>query len=100
VVLVVGLRLGCLSHALLSAESIQTSGLELVGWVANRIDPTMAAADENLASLRARIPAPCLGVVPYLTRPTPERVAEHLQGALELMDSVHDGRSHAESNCE
>jgi dethiobiotin synthetase len=99
-VLVVGLRLGCLSHALLTVESIQTSGLELVGWVANRIDPAMAAADENLASLRARIPAPCLGVVPYLTRPTPERVAEHLQGALELMDSVHDGRSHAESNCE
>ena len=80
VLLVVGLRLGCLNHALLSVESIQASGLELAGWVANRVDPAMAAADENLASLHARMPAPCLGVVPNLKRVTPECVAEHLQG--------------------
>ncbi|MBK5941566.1 dethiobiotin synthase [Halochromatium roseum] len=76
VVLVVGLRLGCLNHALLSAESIQASGLQLAGWVANRIDPAMAAADENLATLRERLPAPCLGVVPWLSAPTPAQVAD------------------------
>ena len=86
VLLVVGLRLGCLNHALLSAEAIQASGLRLTGWVANCIDPAMAAVDGNLASLRARIPAPCIGVVPYLKHPTPERVAEHLQSALEIIE--------------
>ncbi|WP_338073143.1 dethiobiotin synthase [Halochromatium salexigens] len=82
VLLVVGLRLGCLNHALLSAEAIHTSGLPLAGWIANGVDPAMAAAEDNLATLHARLPAPCMGVVPYLKRPTPERVAEHLQGAL------------------
>lgn len=86
VLLVVGLRLGCLNHALLSAEAIQASGLQLAGWIANGVDPAMAAADENLASLRARLPAPCMGVVPYLKHPTPVRVAEHLQGALEIIE--------------
>ncbi|MEA3640684.1 MAG: dethiobiotin synthase [Lamprobacter sp.] len=76
VVLVVGLRLGCLNHALLSAESIQASGLQLAGWVANRIDPAMAAAEENLATLRERLPAPCFGVIPWLSGPTPAQVAD------------------------
>ncbi|WP_410761684.1 dethiobiotin synthase [Halochromatium sp.] len=85
VLLVVGLRLGCLNHALLSAESIQASGLRLVGWIANGVDPAMAAVEGNLASLRALLPAPCMGVIPWLETPTPERVADHLHSGLERL---------------
>jgi dethiobiotin synthetase len=65
VVFVVGLRLGCLSHSLLSAEAIRADGCRLVGWIANRIDPAMDAVEENLATLRELLPAPCLGVLPH-----------------------------------
>lgn len=65
-VLVVGMRLGCINHTLLTVEAIQARGLELGGWVANRIDPDMAAFEENLQTLEQYIPAPCLGVLPYL----------------------------------
>jgi len=69
VVLVVGLRLGCLNHALLTLESITARGVPLAGWVANTLEPGMAALAENIAALRGRIPAPLLGVVPRLTPP-------------------------------
>jgi len=69
VVLVVGLRLGCLNHALLTAEAIRARGLTLAGWVANRVDPAMEAADENIAYLRAQLGAPMLADVPYLDLP-------------------------------
>lgn len=79
VVLVVGLRLGCLNHALLTAAAIRAAGLPLAGWVANRIDPAMLLADENIATLAARLPAPCLGTVPFLgASPTPADVAARL----------------------
>jgi dethiobiotin synthetase len=65
VVLVVGLRLGCLNHALLSARAIRDDGCELAGWIGNRIDPAMAALEENLRTLRELLPAPCLGVLPH-----------------------------------
>jgi dethiobiotin synthetase len=65
-ILVVGLRLGCLNHALLTAETMRRSGVEMAGWVANCIDPEMAARDENQQSLRDRLPGPCLGIVPFL----------------------------------
>lgn len=71
VVLVVGMRLGCLNHALLTAEAIRARGLTLAGWVANRIDPEMDAADENIAYLRARLNAPLLAEVPYQDLPEP-----------------------------
>jgi len=74
VVLVVGLRLGCLNHALLTAEAVRARGLRLAGWVANRIDPAMAAADDNLAYLRARLGAPLWADVPRLEKPRPEQV--------------------------
>ena len=61
VVLVVGLRLGCINHALLSARAIVADGCTLVGWIANRIDPGMAVADANLATLRERLGVPMLG---------------------------------------
>ena len=67
VILVVGMRLGCINHALLTAEAIAARGLTLAGWVANRIDPAMARFDENLATLKARLTAPLLGTVPAQT---------------------------------
>ncbi len=65
VVLVVGMRLGCLNHALLTVAAIEARGLRLAGWIANSIDPQMMNFSENLESLKQRITAPCLGVVPY-----------------------------------
>lgn len=71
VVLVVGLRLGCLNHALLTAEAIRARGLTLAGWVANRVDPDMEAVEENIAYLRARLGAPLLADVPHQELPEP-----------------------------
>ncbi len=81
VVLVVGLRLGCLNHALLTAEAIRADGLRLAGWVANSIDPGMACRDENIDSLRQRLPAPLLGVVPWLPAPDPRAIPLQLPEA-------------------
>ena len=78
VILVVGVRLGCISHALLTTEAIRNDGLHLAGWVANCIDAGMPALQENIYSLAARIPAPCLGVVPWLENATPEAAASAL----------------------
>ena len=77
VVLVVGMRLGCLNHALLTAEAIRADGLTLAGWVANSVDPDMACRDENIDTLRQRLHAPLLGVVPWL--PVPDARAIRLQ---------------------
>ena len=65
VVLVVGLRLGCLNHALLSARAIGADGCRLVGWIANAVDPAMERVEDNIAMLRERLPAPCWGVLPF-----------------------------------
>lgn len=81
VLLVVGVRLGCLNHALMSAESILAAGRPLLGWVANRIDASMPAADETIGALGERLAAPCLGVVPWLHAPTPDQLANHLDVA-------------------
>ena len=78
VVLVVGLRLGCLNHALLTAEAIRARGLVLAGWVGSAVDPGMLAFEGNVQTLRARLDAPLLGVVPHLTPPEAARAAAHL----------------------
>ncbi|MFZ4791886.1 MAG: dethiobiotin synthase [Candidatus Competibacteraceae bacterium] len=75
VVLVVGMRLGCLNHALLTAEAIERRGLYLAGWVANQIDPAMARFEANLATLQRRLNAPLLGVTPYDLNPEDAAVA-------------------------
>jgi dethiobiotin synthetase len=62
-VLVVGMRLGCINHALLTVEAIKARGLKLAGWVANQIEPQMPMFEGNLVSLQQRIDAPCLSVV-------------------------------------
>jgi dethiobiotin synthetase len=66
VILVVGMRLGCLNHALLTIEAIERDGLTLAGWVANCIDPQMDSLDANIHSLISRISAPLLGTMPFL----------------------------------
>jgi dethiobiotin synthetase len=78
VVLVVGLRLGCINHALLSVRAIAADGCRLLGWIGNRIDPAMARADDNVATLRERLPAPCLGVLPFEDKPDPAHLAAYL----------------------
>ena len=65
-ILTVGMKLGCLNHALLTARAIASAGAELAGWVANCPTPEMPVFEENVATLGERLPAPCLGVVPYL----------------------------------
>ncbi len=71
VVLVVGLRLGCINHAVLTAGVIQPGPCRLVGWVGNTIDPAFAPLQENLDTLAQRLPAPCLGVLPFSRAPDP-----------------------------
>ncbi|SFI55369.1 dethiobiotin synthase [Nitrosomonas sp. Nm34] len=65
VILTVGLRLGCLNHALLTARAIHASGLTLAGWVANQIDPYMECQAENIRALQQRLDCPLLGVLPF-----------------------------------
>lgn len=82
VILVVGLRLGCINHALLSAEAIASRGLRLAGWVGNTVDGQMLQHEENRATLGALLHAPCLGAVPRLAAPSPEAVLAHLDHEL------------------
>jgi dethiobiotin synthetase len=79
VVLVVGLKLGCLNHALLTCQAVEALGLELVGWIGSCVDPAMSALAENVDTLTQRIPAPCLGVVDYLAEPSPEQAVAGLR---------------------
>jgi len=78
VILVVGMKLGCINHAILTAESIRQAGLTLHGWVANQIDPDMQAREGNLKTLREWLRAPCLGEIPHLAQPTAERISNYL----------------------
>ncbi|MFT5721206.1 MAG: dethiobiotin synthetase [Motiliproteus sp.] len=83
VILVVGMRLGCLNHALLTAEAIAADGLPLAGWVANQIDPAMSCYQENLDTLRSLIRAPLLAEIPYLPGGCVEDAAQAFEQALE-----------------
>jgi len=78
VILVVGLRLGCLNHALLTAQAVRARGLTLAGWIVNRIDPAMAVADENIRALAARLDAPLVGEIEFMAEPDPARIAARL----------------------
>lgn len=83
VILVVGLRLGCINHALLSARAIEADGCRLLGWIGNVIDPDMLALNENVATLRELMPAPCLGLLP--NRVAPRQAARYLQAAADAL---------------
>lgn len=79
VVLVVGMKLGCISHALLTVDAIRSTGLPLAGWVANEINPKMDVLAENIATLKEQIDAPLLGHIPYLSNLSIQAVAEQLK---------------------
>ena len=81
VVLVVGLRLGCLNHALLTAEAIRARGLTLAGWVANRIDPAMRAQEDNIVWLRRKLQAPLLADIPHQSVPDARALTVQLPAA-------------------
>lgn len=87
VILVVGMRLGCLNHALLTAQSITASGLSLAGWIANQVDPAMLYPAENIQALAERLPAPLLATVEYHTVPNPENIA-HLLPVTRLLSAL------------
>lgn len=78
-IFVVGMRLGCINHTLLTIEAIAARGLTLAGWVANRIDPAMARFEANLKTLQDLLPAPLLGVVPHAPAGGPAGAAAGLQ---------------------
>ena len=80
VILVVGAKLGCLNHALLTCAAIRHQGLTLAGWVVNRVDPHMSRYPENLATLKALLPAPFLGEIPFVDQP----LEADLRGCLDI----------------
>jgi dethiobiotin synthetase len=86
VILVVGMRLGCLNHALLTASAIEACGLKCAGWVANVLNADMLAVQANIEALQQRLVAPLLGVVPWQSQPDAKRVA--LQLKLELLEEL------------
>jgi dethiobiotin synthetase len=88
VVLVVGMRLGCLNHARLTREAIERSGCRLAGWIASGLDPQFAAAAENLATLASLLGAAPLGLLPF--EPDSARDALHLREALLRLRAAHE----------
>jgi dethiobiotin synthetase len=76
IILVVGMRLGCINHAVLTAEAIEHDGLQLAGWVANRVTPNMNEYEENFLTLNRLLKAPCVGHVPYMQDAEPERAID------------------------
>lgn len=79
VVLVVGIKLGCLNHAILSAQAIEASGLALVGWVGSVVQPGMPALKENVDTLRQRLAAPCWGVLSHMPDGSPDDFIDELK---------------------
>ncbi len=78
VVLVVGMQLGCLNHALLSVESIRATGLPLAGWIANQIDPDMSCIEQNIQTLSQMIEAPILGQIPFMQEMDAHTIASQI----------------------
>jgi len=78
VILVVGMRLGCINHALLTAQAIKASGLRLAGWVANTVDTDMKFFEENVQTLKQRLDAPCLAVMPRLAVNEIEQASQYV----------------------
>lgn len=86
VILVVGMRLGCLNHALLTASAIETCGLKCAGWVANVLSTDMLAVQDNIVALQQRLTAPLIGVIPSQSQPDARLIA--LQIKLELLEEL------------
>lgn len=106
VLLVVGMRLGCINHALLTADAVAARGLRLIGWVANVVDPAMRFLDENIETVRSRLArehrVPLIGTVPHLAPLSPDQASKHLDidalvRALRANASPHTDQSLAHS---
>ena len=78
VILVVGIKLGCISHAILTAQAIINDGLPFAGWIANRINPGLSHYAETLEALRQKLPGPQLGEIPYLFRPEEKDLSKYI----------------------
>ncbi len=78
VILVIGMRLGCLNHALLTADAIYSRNVPIGGWIANCIDPNMLRLEENIETLKRHIAFPYLGTVPWMDHPQPENVIKYI----------------------
>lgn len=78
VILVVGMRLGCINHALLTADNIKQRGITLLGWVANMMEPGMSHLDENIMSIAARIEAPLLDTIEFINNPEADTPSQRL----------------------
>jgi dethiobiotin synthetase len=85
VILVVGLRLGCINHALLSERALRADGCEFLGWIGSQVDPDMLRQDDNIATLRERLTAPCLGVLPFAADASPAGMAPRLGAARDVL---------------
>ncbi len=83
VILVIGLRLGCINQGRLSVEAIDRDGVPCVGWIGNRVDPALEEPEEVMATLRRSLPVPCLGVLPYLSQPACDPLAHALDKGFE-----------------
>lgn len=94
VLLVVGLRLGCLSHARLTARAIAADGCALAGWVGNTMDPEFDRREEYLQLLRDAIPAPCWGVLPYAPGANAQALAVHLEAVIPAQAGIQRLSSH------
>ena len=90
VVMVVGMRLGCLNHALLTCDAVRAAGLELAGWVANHVDPGMTCADENVSALTERIAAPLIARLAYTHEPDAKAIAAAV--AIDLLQETRAKR--------
>lgn len=91
VIVVVGIRLGCLNHALLTVESIVRDGLSVAGWVANCVDPQADYVPEQIDTLKSRISSPCLGVLPYQRHPEPAQLIDVLCWPSEVKPTASSG---------
>lgn len=89
VVLVVGIKEGCVNHALLTANAIIQQGVKLVGWVANRVNPGLRHYAELIALLSQKIDAPLLGQIPYIGRPEKQHLAQYIQQPEPLLHYFH-----------
>ncbi len=87
VILVVGLRLGCLNHAFLTMQAVRARGLRLAGWVGNGIDPAFERREANLKTLRDGIAAPCIGVFPHAPHPKSADLIEQLLPAVRELET-------------
>lgn len=94
VVLVVGIKEGCVNHALLTAQAIKQEGVKLVGWVANRVNPGLRHYAELIALLKQKIEAPLLGEIPYIGHPERKELTQYLQNPTPLLDYFQSKNSH------